>query len=189
MNQLSNFCNGPCKTPTGPSIFDYSHDLPYNPGNDVIETGSVPLNCTHYGNLTEANVHVFHALLQTYATNQFLKSKNKRPFILSRSSTLGTSKFAMHWTGDGDAQWIFLKGSISDMFNNQMFGFQMLGQIFVDSVEKLQLNSVQDGINQDHCIPLQGAIIFLDLKINSHTLQGLSYLKPQRKRLNCDTLF
>lgn len=32
MNEYANFCDGPCETPSGPSIFDYSKDLPYNPG-------------------------------------------------------------------------------------------------------------------------------------------------------------
>ena len=35
MNELANFCDGPCTTPTG-SGFDYSNDLPYNPGADGI---------------------------------------------------------------------------------------------------------------------------------------------------------
>jgi len=36
MNEFSNFCDGPCETPTGESRFDYSKDLPYNPGCDPI---------------------------------------------------------------------------------------------------------------------------------------------------------
>jgi alpha-glucosidase (family GH31 glycosyl hydrolase) len=105
MNELSNFCNGPCTTPLDTPIFDYTHDLPYNPGNDPIETSTIPLNCTHYDNISEANVHVYHGLLQTHATNVFLKAKNLQPFILSRSSTFGTSKYGMHWTGDNNADW------------------------------------------------------------------------------------
>ena len=72
-------------------------------------------------------MHVFHGLLQNHASNLFLQSKNKRPFILSRSSTLGTSKYGFHWTGDNFADWDFLKGSITDNFNNHMYGHQMVG--------------------------------------------------------------
>lgn len=36
MNEYSNFCDGRCEAPTTPSIFDYSKDLPYNPGYDNI---------------------------------------------------------------------------------------------------------------------------------------------------------
>ena len=36
MNEISNFCNGPCVMPKGPKIFDYTHDIPYSPGTDTI---------------------------------------------------------------------------------------------------------------------------------------------------------
>lgn len=51
MNELSNFCNGPCEVPQTPSVFDFTNDLPYHPGKDVIETSTIPLNCTHYNGL------------------------------------------------------------------------------------------------------------------------------------------
>jgi len=127
MNELANFCDGACEASTDPSIFDYSRDLPYQPGSDQIESHTISLNATHYGNQTEANVHAYNALLETYATNLFLKSKNLKPFIITRSSTFGSSKYGFHWTGDNYASWEYLKGSIADNFNNQMFGFQMVG--------------------------------------------------------------
>ena len=52
MNEISNFCNGPCFPSSEPSVFDYSKDLPYQPGNDSIETMSVSLNATHYGGIS-----------------------------------------------------------------------------------------------------------------------------------------
>ena len=36
MNEVSNFCNGPCEVPTTTTVFDYSNDLPYHPGSDKI---------------------------------------------------------------------------------------------------------------------------------------------------------
>ena len=36
MNEYSNFCNGPCNTPTNPTIIDFSNDIPYQPGLDLI---------------------------------------------------------------------------------------------------------------------------------------------------------
>jgi alpha-glucosidase (family GH31 glycosyl hydrolase) len=127
MNELANFCTGACDSPTDPAIFDYSKDLPYQPGSDNIESHTISLNATHYGNISEANAHAFSAFLETYATSQFLKSKNLKPFIITRSSTFGSSKYGFHWTGDNYASWDFLKGSIADNFANQMFGFQMVG--------------------------------------------------------------
>lgn len=36
MNELSNFCNGPCKVPEVETVFDYAHDIPYHPGSSKI---------------------------------------------------------------------------------------------------------------------------------------------------------
>lgn len=127
MNELANFCDGACRPPAGNYKYDYSKDLPYQPGSDNIESHTISLNATHYGNWSEADVHVFSAFLETYATNQFLKYKTLRPFIITRSSTLGSNKFGFHWTGDNSASWEYLRGSIADNFNSQLFGFQMVG--------------------------------------------------------------
>ena len=36
MNELANFCDGACEASKEASIFDYSKDLPYQPGSDQI---------------------------------------------------------------------------------------------------------------------------------------------------------
>lgn len=56
-----------------------------------------------------------------------MKSKNLRPFIITRSSTLGSNKYGFHWTGDNYAAFEYLKSSIADNFINQLWGFQMVG--------------------------------------------------------------
>jgi lysosomal alpha-glucosidase len=71
MNEVANFCEGPCVRPNNTG-FDYTYDLPYTPGNGSIESGTVSLNSTHYGNISEANVHAFFAFLETAATHTFL---------------------------------------------------------------------------------------------------------------------
>lgn len=74
MNQISNLCNGPCSEPTPKQErIDYTNDIPYHPGNDSIETQAIPLNATHFGNVSEADVHAFFGFMETYATNLFLK--------------------------------------------------------------------------------------------------------------------
>lgn len=52
MNEYANFCDGPCSQPTETSVFDYSKDLPYQPGEDNIESHTIPLNSTHYGGVS-----------------------------------------------------------------------------------------------------------------------------------------
>ena len=70
---------------------------------------------------------MFGGMLETYATNRFLASKGLKPFIISRSSTLGTHRYGFHWTGDNYADWSYLRGSIADNFNFQLWGIQMVG--------------------------------------------------------------
>jgi len=53
--------------------------------------------------------------------------KNQRPFIITRSTSLGSHKYGFHWTGDNRAEWPYLKGSIADNFNFQLYGIQMVG--------------------------------------------------------------
>ena len=59
-------------------------------------------------------------------TFEYLEEKG-RPFIISRSTGVGTGLFAGHWTGDNVANWEFLRLSISGNFLFQIFGIQMVG--------------------------------------------------------------
>lgn len=62
MNEFSNFCNGPCPfTEPDKGGIDYTHDLPYHPGVEGnVEAGTISLNSTHYGNVTDANIRIFN---------------------------------------------------------------------------------------------------------------------------------
>jgi alpha-glucosidase (family GH31 glycosyl hydrolase) len=126
MNEIANFCDGACGDTT-PSKFDYSKDLPYNPGSDNIESGTISLNATHSGGLLEANVHPYFGFMESEATYYFLLNKGLRPFIITRSSTLGSNKYAFHWTGDNYASFDYLKTSIANNFMFQIWGIQMVG--------------------------------------------------------------
>ena len=46
----------------------------------------------------------------------------KRPFILTRSTFVGSGRFASHWTGDNYRDWAFLNYSIAGIMNFNMFG-------------------------------------------------------------------
>jgi alpha-glucosidase (family GH31 glycosyl hydrolase) len=60
-------------------------------------------------------------------THEFLKEMGLRPFIISRSNSVGSGYFGGHWTGDNVANWEFLRLSISGNFLFQIFGMQMVG--------------------------------------------------------------
>lgn len=46
---------------------------------------------------------------------------------MSRSGTLGSNRYAIHWSGDNEATFDYLKTSIIDNINNQIWGYQMMG--------------------------------------------------------------
>ena len=49
MNEIEQFCDGPCEFTNETSIIDYTKELPYNPGAHPIEEETVSMNMTHYG--------------------------------------------------------------------------------------------------------------------------------------------
>jgi alpha-glucosidase (family GH31 glycosyl hydrolase) len=64
MNELANFCDGPCDSGSR-KTFDFSKDLPYEPGSDPIESHTVSLNATHANNVSEANLHAYFGFLES----------------------------------------------------------------------------------------------------------------------------
>ena len=66
-------------------------------------------------------------MLECKATNEFLKEKSPLPFVLTRSSNVGSGKFSAHWCGDNKANWDFMKYSIAGMLTFNMYGIPMVG--------------------------------------------------------------
>ena len=122
MNEISNFVDG--------EIDDHDPDpfpLVYTPGGEPLKTKTISLDAQMFGNRTNFNTHNLFALLESQATFNYLKQKSKQPFILSRSSFLGSGQFVANWNGDITSNWTLLQYSIATIFNFQIFGGPFVG--------------------------------------------------------------
>jgi alpha-glucosidase (family GH31 glycosyl hydrolase) len=75
------------------------------------------------------SVHSLYGHSEAIATNKALQSlfPGKRPFILSRSTYIGSGTYTAHWTGDNNSQWPQMQYSITTLLEFQMFGIPFVG--------------------------------------------------------------
>ncbi|XP_022868169.1 alpha-xylosidase 1-like [Olea europaea var. sylvestris] len=150
MNEASNFCTGLCTLPegricpngTGPGwicCLDCKNvtatkwdDPPYKINASGIQAPvgykTIATSAYHYNGVLEYDAHSIYGFSQSVATHKALQGlQGKRPFILSRSTFVGSGHYAAHWTGDNKGTWKDLKYSISTMLNFGIFGVPMVG--------------------------------------------------------------
>ncbi|TKY50826.1 Alpha-xylosidase 1 [Spatholobus suberectus] len=150
MNEASNFCSGKCTIPkgkvcpsgTGPGwicCLDCENitstrwdDPPYKINASGVQAPigfkTIATSAVHYNGVLEYDAHSIYGFSQAIATHKGLQGlQGKRPFILSRSSYVGSGKYAAHWTGDNKGTWEDLRYSISTMLNFGIFGVPMVG--------------------------------------------------------------
>lgn len=150
MNEVSNFCTGLCTLPegricpngTGPGwvcCLDCKNvtstrwdDPPYKINASGIQAPigykTIATSAYHYNGVLEYDAHSIYGFSQAIATHKALQGlEGKRPFILTRSTYVGSGHYAAHWTGDNKGTWEDLKYSISTMLNFGIFGVPMVG--------------------------------------------------------------
>ena len=134
--------------------FYYYEDLPYLPGyNEKIgrtnlAAGTINENGILYG-IDENKYAIYNtkpilSYKQNKLTFNFLKNKlNKRPFIISRSATVGTGKYCGHWLGDNYSSYKSMRNSVDGIFQFMIYGITMTGDDicgFFDSATKTLCN-------------------------------------------------
>ena len=112
-------------------------DIPYLPGEGKLHTSlshnTISVNAYSQKNdpknnfYTMYNVKSLISKIQVKITNEFLRSVNKRPFIVSRANTIGHGKYGFHWLGDNISTFEMLLWSISGIFNYNIFGIPFSG--------------------------------------------------------------
>ena len=116
-------------TPT-PGVRDINHP-PYviNNVQGDLAVHAVSPNATHADRTQEYDVHNLFGHQILNATYQALLRAipGKRPFIIGRSTFLGSGMFAGHWGGDNTSLWAYMFFSIPQALQFSLFGMPMFG--------------------------------------------------------------
>ncbi len=134
MNEPSGFVKGEIaenKTSENNIYFDPTYIPGGNRSNYQIDNSSLSINALMSKEYqpfnTIYNLKPLNVFYENKITYEYFTLKDKRPFILSRSSFLGMGRYTSHWLGDNMSFWGNMTVSIAGIFNFQMFGFNLVG--------------------------------------------------------------
>ena len=115
---------------------------------------TMPRDNLHHGNWEHRDVHNINGMTFHNATYHALLERKKgevlRPFVLTRSFYAGSQRSAAVWTGDNQADWGHLAGSIPMILSLGVCGFPFagadVGGFFGNPSKELQTRWYQAGI-------------------------------------------
>ncbi|KAK5937080.1 hypothetical protein PMZ80_010620 [Knufia obscura] len=86
-------------------------------------------NATHHGGIKEYDVHNLygHMLLQNTYKAMTAIMPGKRPFIIGRSTFVGSGNYSGHWGGDNYSKFAYMFFSIPQALSFSLFGIPMFG--------------------------------------------------------------
>ncbi|CCC05346.1 hypothetical protein SMACR_08660 [Sordaria macrospora] len=87
-------------------------------------------NITNADGTTQYDTHNLHGLFMSLTTRSALvaRSPTKRPFLLTRSTFSGSSRFAAHWFGDNFSSWADYRASIRQLLSfSAVHNYPMVG--------------------------------------------------------------
>lgn len=122
-----------CRVVDSDDLFDYP---PYAINNDADHVAlghkTLPMSALHYSGgdtpLKEYDVHNLFGLMEARLTAEALSEvRQRRPFVLSRSTFPSHGTHAAHWTGDNKATWEDLNAASITVMNMALFGIPMVG--------------------------------------------------------------
>ncbi|EFN71395.1 Lysosomal alpha-glucosidase [Camponotus floridanus] len=126
MNEPSNFYNGH-KNGCVYNHLDFPEYLP-NVVGDLLATKTLCMNAKHYLG-SHYDLHNTYGISQAISTNYALrKIRQKRPFIISRSTWVGHGHYAGHWTGDIYSTWHDLRMGIPAILTLNFYQIPMVGE-------------------------------------------------------------
>ncbi|UJR37339.1 hypothetical protein I4U23_030047 [Adineta vaga] len=147
MNEPSNFIDGSHDGCTG-NFLDNPPYVPHVLGNKLSSKSLCP-SVQHYLSL-HYNLHSMYGYFEAQVTSTALKTiRQKRPFVLSRSTFAGSGRYTAHWTGDNRARFQDMYYSIPALLSFNMFGITHVGADIcgfgLDTTEELCIRWMQLG--------------------------------------------
>lgn len=126
MNEISSSVAGSLSGCPNNSTFENPPYVPAVSGG-TLRFSTLCATAKQYASI-QYNIHNMYGYFEAKATNVALTTvRQKRPFIISRSTFAGHGQYGGHWTGDNDATYHDMARSIPAILSMNMFGISIVG--------------------------------------------------------------